>query len=324
VRISAFLIISLSLLFITGCRTTMVVPAPPPVYLYPPLAPAPGYRYHYHNHDLRYDNGLGAYIVLGYNDIYFYNRLYLRFVAGEWEVTDRLNHTWRRADARDIPDRLRHHKRFKRYRKPPPPHAPAHGYRYHYQDHDLKYDSRIGAYIVLGINGIYFLNNHYMRYYDGYWHYSDRPNGTWHRAKDRDIPERLRTYQRQRFEQDQRRRNNNGLINNIRRQQLQKDEQREDHRRHSIQQERRETRHVRPDINQQNQRRIPLERKPIDQRSTTKPGLFKELKDKRQHAQPEKKKAKNKTKKKHDKSDRNRDKKRDDNDTNPDGNRDVK
>jgi hypothetical protein len=342
-RILTLAVIALSLLFITGCRTVMVVPAPPPhpVYLYPPLAPAPGYRYHYHGHDLEYDNGLGAYVVLGYNGIYFYNRLYLRFVAGEWEVTDRLNHTWRRAQARNIPDRLRHHERFKRYRKPPPPHAPAHGYRYHYQDHDMQYDSRIGAYIILGIGGLYFYNNLYMRYYDGYWHYSNRPNGTWHRARDRDIPQKLRTYQRQRIEQDRHRRNGNGLINNIRQQQLRKEEERqrqnsleqrgerrEERREHNIPQQRHEerveSRHQRPGVTQQNQRRTPPERKPAGQRTPTKPGLFNRLKEKQlqQQKQPEKGKAKKKGKNKHDKSKKDRDKKDRDKDNKSDENRD--
>ena len=97
------------------------------VHRHPPHAPAHGYRHHYHDHDLEYDSNLGAYIVLGYNGIYFYNNLYVRFYAGDWQVVERLDGRWRRAEHRHVPGKLRTHKRYKRHKRhSPPPFAPAH------------------------------------------------------------------------------------------------------------------------------------------------------------------------------------------------------
>jgi hypothetical protein len=193
----AFLFAVFSITLFAGCRTVAVVPVGPHVVVthsqqtYPPLDPGNGYRYHYYDHDLVYDDDFGAYVVLGYDGIYFYNNLYFRYYAGEWQSTARLNGVWNFADSGRVPHRLRNHKRYRRHS--PPPHAPAHGHRLHYQnDIDMIFDSGIGAYIVLGFDNLFFFNNHYMRYYDGYWHYSDRHNGKWLRADDRHIPYSLR------------------------------------------------------------------------------------------------------------------------------------
>ena len=157
----------------------MVAPAPVTVVHAPPHAPAHGYRYHYHDHDLEYDNNLGVYIVLGYDGVYFYNNLYLRFYAGEWQAVERLNGPWHRAEYQRVPRKLRENRRFNRNKRyAPPPHAPAHGYRHHHpQGVDLVFDSGIGAYIVLGFDDLFFFDGVYMRFYDNRWHTADRHDG---------------------------------------------------------------------------------------------------------------------------------------------------
>ncbi|MBU1341920.1 MAG: hypothetical protein KKE44_18585 [Proteobacteria bacterium] len=83
----------------------------------------------------------------------------------------------------------------KTYHKPgPPPHAPAHGYRHkHHDGHDLEYDSRIGAYIVVNIPETYFGNNLYIRLStDGKWLVSTTLKGGWRIAVGNEVPERLK------------------------------------------------------------------------------------------------------------------------------------
>jgi len=133
-------------------------------------------------------------MVLGYDGIYFSNDAYLRFYAGSWQVTSSLNGTWYNAEHRHVPDRLRSHRRYNRHhRNSPPPHAPAHGHRYRHQHGvDLVFDSGVGAYIVLGFDNLFFFNNNYMRFYDGYWHHADRHDGRWLRSRDKHVPQKLR------------------------------------------------------------------------------------------------------------------------------------
>jgi hypothetical protein len=77
----------------------------------------------------------------------------------------------------------------------PPPHAPAHGYRSKHHQHDLIYDSKLGAYIVVGLSDHYFDNDVYFRYRDGHWEFNinlDNDNG-WKHAEDRLVPSKLRS-----------------------------------------------------------------------------------------------------------------------------------
>jgi hypothetical protein len=77
----------------------------------------------------------------------------------------------------------------------PPPHAPAHGYRSKYHQHDMIYDSKIGAYIVVGWSDHYFDNDVYLRYRDGGWEFNvnlDNDRG-WKHADDRIVPSKLRS-----------------------------------------------------------------------------------------------------------------------------------
>jgi hypothetical protein len=140
---------------------------------------------------------------MGYDDIYFYNDVYLRFYSGSWQEARRLNGSWYDAEPRHVPDTLRKHRRYNRNHR----HSPAHGHHHSRNDGvDLVFDSGIGAYIALGFDDLFFFDNRYMRFYDGYWHYADRYDGRWYRADDRYIPRRLR---------EARRHNKKGLFKEI-------------------------------------------------------------------------------------------------------------
>ena len=85
----------------------------------------------------------------------------------------------------------------KTYHKPgPPPHAPAHGYRHKHQNgHELEYDSKAGAYIVLNVPETYFGNNLYIRLSTyGDWMVSTRLEGGWRVAVGNEVPYSLREY----------------------------------------------------------------------------------------------------------------------------------
>jgi hypothetical protein len=52
----------------------------------PPWAPAHGYRAkHPQGPELRFDAGLGVYVVVGQPELYFYGEHYFRFVTAHWE-----------------------------------------------------------------------------------------------------------------------------------------------------------------------------------------------------------------------------------------------
>ena len=70
----------------------------------------------------------------------------------------------------------------------PPPHAPAHGYRAKYQNHELVYDSRLGAYIVVGLPDYYFYDGHYYRHDHDSWYYSRYIDRDWHGYNERKLP----------------------------------------------------------------------------------------------------------------------------------------
>jgi hypothetical protein len=79
----------------------------------------------------------------------------------------------------------------------PPPHAPAHGYRAKHRHQNMVYDSRLGAYVVLGYSDHYFHNDWYFRYRDGLWqinaNLSDRD---WRDVDFYRVPEGLRNSKR--------------------------------------------------------------------------------------------------------------------------------
>lgn len=74
----------------------------------------------------------------------------------------------------------------------PPPHAPAHGYRAKYHDHDLIYDSGLEAYLVVGRHDYYFNDGMYFRYRDDRWQFSVRlDSNDWHDAHYEQMPHKL-------------------------------------------------------------------------------------------------------------------------------------
>ena len=70
----------------------------------------------------------------------------------------------------------------------PPPHAPAHGYRYKHQGHDVVYDSKLGVYVVVGLQNYYFYDNYYYRHDDNHWYYSPYLDKDWRDYKEGKLP----------------------------------------------------------------------------------------------------------------------------------------
>lgn len=71
------------------------------------------------------------------------------------------------------------HEHGRGYEAGPPAHAPAHGYRKKYHNHDLSYDSGLGVYVVLGSPGFYFWDDFYWRLRDGFWIRASTFDGPW-------------------------------------------------------------------------------------------------------------------------------------------------
>ena len=217
-HIYSLLPIVLIALLLSGCysRGVLVIPAETHShsthtttvitrYVPPPHAPAHGYRHHHHDHDLRFDTAFGAYVVINMPGLYFYDDHYLRYYDDRWQVTTRLNERWRPARENDIPRKLKMAKQRDKKNRYAEEHrhehreehrrdhhdGPEHGHHRRHQDHDLNFDARIGAYVVLQQPGIYFHNNHYLRQHRGVWQTSKAINGRWRTAKNNEIPDRL-------------------------------------------------------------------------------------------------------------------------------------
>jgi hypothetical protein len=79
-------------------------------------------------------------------------------------------------------------------RKPgPPPHAPAHGYRRkHERGADLRFDAKLGVYVVEGQADIYFYDGWFIRIRNGVWEVSARIGGDWQIRSARWVPSGLR------------------------------------------------------------------------------------------------------------------------------------
>lgn len=82
------------------------------------------------------------------------------------------------------------------HKQGPPPHAPAHGYRHKNHDgHELAYDEKLGAYIVVNLSQTYFGNNVYIRMSsDGRWLVSTTVEGRWRPAGPGEVPDKLASY----------------------------------------------------------------------------------------------------------------------------------
>ena len=70
----------------------------------------------------------------------------------------------------------------------PPPYAPAHGYRHRYHDYDMRYDSNLGCYVVLGMPNVYFSNGVYLRFSGDRWTSAIGVGGPWRIAGSAEIP----------------------------------------------------------------------------------------------------------------------------------------
>jgi len=70
----------------------------------------------------------------------------------------------------------------------PPPHAPAHGYRYHYQHHDLVYDANLGVYLLAGLTAYYFLDGIYYHHRHDGWYSSRYFDRDWRPDKFERLP----------------------------------------------------------------------------------------------------------------------------------------
>jgi len=77
------------------------------------------------------------------------------------------------------------------YKSGPPPHAPAHGYRYKHNKHDMSYDTGLSVYVVLGKTDVYYDNGVYFRYRDNGWQVSLGLNNTWENTSKRAVPKKL-------------------------------------------------------------------------------------------------------------------------------------
>ena len=75
----------------------------------------------------------------------------------------------------------------------PPPHAPAHGYRHKQPTGvELVFDSRIGAYLVVGRPHHYFSGGRYLRIRAGVWQVSGHIERGWTRTLIEKVPKGLR------------------------------------------------------------------------------------------------------------------------------------
>ncbi len=83
--------------------------------------------------------------------------------------------------------------KFKNKGHGPPPHAPAHGYRFkHHHGVELKFDSGLGVYAVLEMRGVYFHNGLYIKVFEGKWFVSNFFNKSWRVAIKGEIPYKLK------------------------------------------------------------------------------------------------------------------------------------
>lgn len=234
----------------TQVRGVVVVPAETHSHTvitrheFPPHAPAHGHRHHYHNHDLRYDAGLGVYVVIGSPGLYFYGDHYLRFIDGRWQFRGQLKKPWRAAQQRHVPRKLReryerdhranrHESRHekKRYEEKHGHRdeyrdAPRHGHRRNYQGQRLRYDAGIGAYRIIKQPGIYFYNDRYIRQSRGVWQVTKKLNGKWRTAKEKHVPSNLWRKKNRNHKKHERREHDNRR--NERRSEKQRHEKRRD------------------------------------------------------------------------------------------------
>jgi hypothetical protein len=74
----------------------------------------------------------------------------------------------------------------------PPPHAPAHGYRHKHRGHDLRFDSALGVYVVVGLPDLWWFDGHYIRWSGVRWEMGVELDGPWRVAHAGAVPAKLR------------------------------------------------------------------------------------------------------------------------------------
>ncbi len=72
----------------------------------------------------------------------------------------------------------------------PPPHSARNGYQRPYGGHDVRYDARLGVYLVVGMPDYYYLDNYYYRYdrHRNNWYYSQNLKRDWRNYDERRLP----------------------------------------------------------------------------------------------------------------------------------------
>ena len=93
-----------------------VEPAPPTVHDGgpPDHAPAHGYRRKHQHHDieLEYDAGLGVYVVLGHEGMYFHGEYFYSAENGStWRISAHMEGPWEEAKADTVPEGLHGHEK---------------------------------------------------------------------------------------------------------------------------------------------------------------------------------------------------------------------
>jgi len=75
----------------------------------------------------------------------------------------------------------------------PPPHAPAHGYRHkHKNGAELRFDTDVDVYVVIGRTDIYFHDGSFVRIRNGIWQVSATLGGPWEPKAAKWVPPGLR------------------------------------------------------------------------------------------------------------------------------------
>jgi hypothetical protein len=75
----------------------------------------------------------------------------------------------------------------------PPPHAPAHGYRHKHQGGvELRFDSHLDVYVVVGHTDVYFHDGWFVRIRSGIWQVSATLAGPWEPKAAEWVPPGLR------------------------------------------------------------------------------------------------------------------------------------
>jgi hypothetical protein len=89
----------------------------------PPWAPAHGYRHkHAQGVDLAFDSALGVYVVVGYENHFFYRDHFYRGSGSDWQMSAHIRGSWISVDASRLPHGLavRAHEKHRHHPKPHP------------------------------------------------------------------------------------------------------------------------------------------------------------------------------------------------------------